>query len=570
MGTEPIPTPSSEGVDLLVGRRYAVAVALAGLVGLGLMADSLRWSSATYDEVTYLEIAARWWRTGDQALISRMGSPLLFWKIQQAPVLWALDHIGHRDWVDEPERFQGQLLPWIRLGSLWTWAVALALVAVWSRMLYGPRSMVLAAWLFALSPNLLAHGALATMEMPLVAATTGIVFLFWRSLRDDDRRYFYASAAVAGLAWSFKYTTVLIPPILGLLLWSDRWIRGSRGPLRLTIDVSRAMLGFLLVMGLSNLVVTGFALLPMSTTAGDHPSVNPRIPGPLRSLAGRAMEMPIPQELVGFATQVIHQRSGGPSYLLGERRERGWWYYYLVALGVKVPLSFWFLMAGRILWRRRIRSSGPDAILPSMIVIFLMVVSLASSRNYGIRYLLPMAPLAVVWVSGLAEVAFRGRFEGPIRLARLVVVAGLLGQAVAVAAIHPHELTYFHFAVGGPEGGRRILGDSNLDWGQGLRSLARLQRKRPELRDLTFYYFGNADPARYGVASVTHLVTAVSDPRELPAGLSADTRFLAVSASLQWGPWGPEGYFRELNEVTPICLTDDHTIAIYHASAIGR
>src|SRR5579883_2175315 len=41
-------------------------VALAAATGLGLMVDSLRRSSPTYDEVLYLQVAARWWRTGDQ------------------------------------------------------------------------------------------------------------------------------------------------------------------------------------------------------------------------------------------------------------------------------------------------------------------------------------------------------------------------------------------------------------------------------------------------------------------------------------------------------------------------
>ena len=70
-----------------------------------------RQSSATYDEVAYLRVAARWWRTGDQAEITRMGSPLTFWKLQQVPVLWLLDHLGHRDWIDDPIGHQRQLLP---------------------------------------------------------------------------------------------------------------------------------------------------------------------------------------------------------------------------------------------------------------------------------------------------------------------------------------------------------------------------------------------------------------------------------------------------------------------------
>src|SRR5829696_644073 len=97
------------------------AVGLAAVVGLGLMLDSLRRSSATYDEVKYLEVAARWWRTGDQEEISRMGSPVTFWKLQQAPVLWALDRSGRRAWVDDPVRYQAELLPVARAGGLWIW-----------------------------------------------------------------------------------------------------------------------------------------------------------------------------------------------------------------------------------------------------------------------------------------------------------------------------------------------------------------------------------------------------------------------------------------------------------------
>ncbi len=85
-----------------------VVVILAGVLGLLLLVDSIRSSSASYDEVAYLKIAAHWWRTGDQEEISRMGSPLLFWKLQQAPLLWILDQTGHR---------AGSTIPWsIRAG----------------------------------------------------------------------------------------------------------------------------------------------------------------------------------------------------------------------------------------------------------------------------------------------------------------------------------------------------------------------------------------------------------------------------------------------------------------------
>jgi hypothetical protein len=120
--------------------------------------------------------------------------------------------------------------------------------------------------------------------------------------------------------------------------------------------------------------------------------------------------------------------------------------------------------------------------------------------------------------------------------------------------------------AGGPEGGRHILADSNLDWGQGLETLSRLQRERPEFCQITFYYFGDTNPAHYGVAGHFHVINAVDDQSHLPGLDRADTPYLAVSASLQYGPWGPPGFFHELNRLQPLRLTDDKTIAIYRTA----
>jgi hypothetical protein len=535
-------------------RWSRLGVLLAAICGLGLLIDGVGKSSATYDEVAYLRVAADWWRTGNQEGITRMGSPLTFWKLQQVPVLWALDHMGLRVLVDDPIGHQQQLLPLVRLWSLFIWLIALVLTAAWSRQLYGPLAMAMAAWLFALGPNLLAHAGLVTMELPLVACTTGMSFLFWRFLQTGSRPFFWATAALGGLSFSCKYTTVLIPPILGLVWWVDAWRRGERRLVRLTLRVAGGMASFVVVLLAVDLVLTGFALLPISQRTGAHPSLERRLGGGLSVWVTRAVETPVPQDWVGFATQMNHQRSGGPSYLFGERRMYGWWYYYFVALAVKVPLTFWLLVAGRLALGGGLRSAGRDAMLPTIIGVFLAITALGSSRNYGLRYLLPAAPLAIVWVSGLAEASARMRG---------IAAIGVLGQALAVASIHPYELSYFNCLAGGPIGGRQVLADSNLDWGQGLKELARLQREQPEYADLTLYYFGDTDPRYYGVQGKHHIINADRVHPDLPTRFRVQTKYVAVSASLQWGPWGPDGYFSPLSNLAPERFTPDTTIAIY-------
>jgi len=541
--------------------RWNAAAVLAALLGLSLAADSALRSSATYDEVAYLRVGARWWRTGDQEAMTRMGSPLTFWKWQQAPVLWAIDRAGFPGLIDDPIANQRALLPLIRLGSLHVYALALALTACWARLRYGPRAMAMAAALFALSPNLIGHAALATMELPLAACSAAALLLFWRFLRDGRAAPFLGAAAACGLAFSCKFTAVLFPPILGLAWGIDRLRAWGQRPGRLLVRVGVGMAAFSAAMLGADLVVTGFATLPISERTGVHPAVARRLGGSLEDLMSRAIEVPIPCDLVGFATQMRHQKRGGMSYLFGERRARGWRHYYLVALAVKVPLAFGFLVACRLARLRRGLPVPGDALIPTAVLAFLAIASIASTRNYGLRYLLPMAPPAIVWVSALAE-------GGP--WSRRSALAGLVGMALSVGMIHPHELSYFNILGGGPVGGRRILSDSCLDWGQGARSLARLQAARPEFRDLTVYAFGDTDPGYYGVVGRRIVVDAGAVHPGLPPVFSADTRYVAVSASLQWGPWGPAGYFRALDGVEPVALTDDFTIAVYRTADIRR
>ena len=64
--------------------------------------------------------------------------------------------------------------------------------------------------------------------------------------------------------------------------------------------------------------------------------------------------------------------------------------------------------------------------------------------------------------------------------------------------IHPHYLSYFNWAAGGPTKGAAILADSSNDWGQ---DLLRLQAWMAEngVETIKLGWFGIADPAYYGI-----------------------------------------------------------------------
>ncbi len=283
---------------------------------------------------------------------------------------------------------------------------------------------------------------------------------------------------------------------------------------------------------------------------------------------------------------------------------KGWWYYYFVALAVKVPSIFWLLVAARLALGRD--SGGAiQRLRGSLALPRLVRPGVRQAQRLGGSLALPVFARAHRYVpQERSAICCRWSlcFIWPSRPRRLVaqlrrplsVAAGPAGDRLGVGtgrssastwkrsrsppaslatvsaiwSIHPYELTYFNELAGGRIGGRHILADSNLDWGQGLKSLARLQQERPELCDLTLYYFGDTEPAHYGVAGQSYVVNAVDDHSRLPGLATVDTAYVAVSASLEWGPWGPRGFFDALKGLTPVVYNADTTIAIYRTNDV--
>jgi hypothetical protein len=86
-----------------------------------------------------------------------------------------------------------------------------------------------------------------------------------------------------------------------------------------------------------------------------------------------------------------------------------------------------------------------------------------------------------------------------------MVILPLL-SAFEIARIHPHELSFFNALIG-PERGRHILSDSNVDWGLDLKRLALVLKER-RVTDPTVAYFG-ADTVEYRIGMPDFTV----DPR---------------------------------------------------------
>ncbi|MGH7138444.1 MAG: glycosyltransferase family 39 protein, partial [Pirellulales bacterium] len=247
------------------------------------------------------------------------------------------------------------------------------------------------------------------------------------------------------------------------------------------------------------------------------------------------IKIPLPEAFVkGLDLQKSHADYGLRCYLRGRWQQRGWWYYYLYATAIKVPLGS-FVVATVALFAAiasaRYRTHlGEELILAAPAVLLLVVVSSQTGLDVWLRYLLPAFPFAFIAMSRVGIIvahAFLSRHPAgnPIaqRLAASVVIACLVWNAVSVFRLHPHYLSYFNELVGGPANGWKHLVDSNIDWGQDLLLLKRWLDKHREAQPLKLAVGSGIDPHFVGLTyklasfgpNVAHALDLPATPSEL-------------------------------------------------------
>jgi hypothetical protein len=274
--------------------------------------------------------------------------------------------------------------------------------------------------------------------------------------------------------------------------------------------------------------------------------------------------VPLPENYVqGIDTQRLDFERGMKSYLGGEWRDHGWWYYHIYAWAIKVPLGAWmlvFLAAGLMVADKSYSASWRDELaLLLPIAAILILVSSQTGFSVHSRYLIPALPFLFVWTSKVGQ-AFRFSH----RKVAIVVVVGLAWSVGSSVGCYPHSLSYFNELVGGPRGGHAYLLDSNISWGQDLLYLQRWLNAHPDAAPFHLVYFGQVDP-RLAAIEFT-LPDEKAGP--LPGWYGIDVNHLRGSdlqAADDKGNWrcfdaGPFCYFQQFQ---PVGMAG-YSVYIYH------
>lgn len=236
-----------------------------------------------------------------------------------------------------------------------------------------------------------------------------------------------------------------------------------------------------------------------------------------------SVPMPLPADyLLGIDLQQCDfEDYGHLSYLRGQWRDHGWWWYYLYASAIKVPIGLWILgiaCAFQQLFVIANPRGQPSTlhirdtiVLLSFPVFIFAIVSSKTGFSEHMRYILPCFPFAFIFSSGIFTryfdtqecIAERSFAQSRLRCSCWPIAFPILLLWFATSSlwIYPHCLSYFNETIGGPNNGANHLLGSNLDWGQDLRYIQRhVQgiRARGDNSQVHLAYFGVFEPAAVG------------------------------------------------------------------------
>ena len=365
----------------------------------------------------------------------------------------------------------------------------------WANELHGVAAGFMAMVLWCFCPYVLGHAALLTPDAHAAALGVAACYLLWRWLNRPTTDTAVAAGLALGLAELAKLTFLVFYP-LWIVIWCvykqpERGLRNARGWLR-----EGSMLLGVLALGITVINLGyGFerSFQPLGEFRFRSELLNGKSHEPegLRGNANRfagtcwaSLPVPLPANyLQGIDTERWDFECGLPtSYLHGQWALHGWWYYYLYALAIKLPLGTWclILMAVPCSFSAHYRSAWRDELVLFLpIVAILTLVSSQTGFSIHSRYIIPILPFMYVWCSKVAR---------SIEVRRRVVAAGAtLALCWSVGSslwYYPHSLSYFNELVGGPMGGHAHLLDSNIAWGQDLYFLKRWYDNHPEARPL--------------------------------------------------------------------------------------
>ncbi len=398
---------------------------------------------------------------------------------------------------------------------------------LWARELYGSVGGLVALCLWCFSPAILAHGSLITPDTGAAAIGVSGCYVFRKWLQHRTIGWAFVSGVFLGLTLLTKFTWLFLVGLWPAFWLVRRFVPAAVGQTcddaadarRVICPTSRWRqdVGQLILMNLVALWVlnNGYLMEDTCQPLGEYKffseTLTGREPGGVVGGDGanrfhgtwlENIRVPVPRNfLQGIDHIKFEYERGYLSYLRGVTQHGGWWYYYLYAMLIKMPVGTMALiaLAAIIFVCARPFSISRDCfdtvylLAPAVCVLWL--VSSQTGFNHHLRYVLPAFPFLFIFAGRTAWLLCSAS-----RLLRMIPVGCVCWVIVSSLSVYPHSLSYFNELVGGPVNGWKHLDQSNLDWGQDMILVKEWVQRNSEVAPLYIQPSGFLTPQQMGIA----------------------------------------------------------------------
>ena len=479
--------------------HYLVLAAIL-IISSGWCVTAGRQLGATFDEPLYLRAGLAFWHNagGNDLVLLRGTMPLP--QDVDALFLRIAEYIRGAPW--NPQRDIAQVLPIARAGTLVFWWILLIYAWKTGKLISGAGGGLLAVALIAIEPIMLGHASLATTDIAVTAFVVATNFYFAVGRNSNWTHRVGIPSLCCALAILSKASGLIFAALCMFATEVERlWPRDMQPDSRIPGTVSAWIEAWRYRLkpfwrDLRQIIGIGLLITIVYCGSGWHPQgsfVAWAKTLPPQSTTGAAMlwlaeNLRIFNNAIsGLVYQFKHNMHGPPTYLLG-RVEKSFWYYFPVALTIKLSIPIFMIALTLLLLRaqalRNFAIAGAGALLAFSVLMRL---------QNGIRLVLPLVAFIIVGIA--AAVATARRELGPGWKSQLLgaeVLLAIVWTGASAFHVWPQGICYTNALWGGTSRGYLYLSDSNYDWGQGVPDLERWRRSRG-LKRIAVFYFGT-DP----------------------------------------------------------------------------
>jgi len=470
---------------------------------------SLKEESAIMDEIAHIPAGYSYLTQRDMRLNPEhppllkdlSAIPLLFMDINFPDQIesWTTKVNGQWDFgfnfLYESGNDADKIVFWSRLPMLLLLIAMGLIIYLWTKKLYGKYAALLATFLFSFSPTFIAHGRYVTTDVGAAFGFFIAIYFFVKWIKEPKRINLIWAGIFFGIAQAIKFSLILLLPYFGLLILIWIFIQWKERKHDLLRSATIYIFKFLTIVVIGYLIIYPIYLFhtsnyPVEKQISDTKYIASNFPfKPSEKLLTYMVEKPLlrPYAQYTLGLFMVFQRAtgGNTTFFLGDVTNKGWHHYFPITYILKTPLVLQILTIIVLIYLAlQIRRKKPKIskwlrmYFPEFAMLLFLAIywasSIYSNLNIGVRHILPTFPFVYILLSGQIKRMYDHLKKKKLfNVYKLIFAVLLIWYAVSSLSIFPYYLTYFTELVGGAKNGHIYVTDSNLDWGQDLKRLAK-------------------------------------------------------------------------------------------------